>query len=234
MKTVLEYEKRFGERNAEPEEQCMGGWQIWKLHTVWDYVFFFMILAAGYFIYRAAVGWLNRRRNLHSQVPRVRKKMEECLGKEALCFSEGVLKTGSGEMSFDLICVSSDRVYTVKVFPFGLKVSGGANVPQWSFSDNRETRKEKNPVPGLRDLKTELTRLFAGAGMKNVPVEPLIVFSDNWGNTKFHLEGITTACTYAKLAEYLKKQPAKFSGRIDARAVGKVIGEASGKKGESR
>ena len=46
MKTGLEYDKRFGERNAEPEEQYMGGWQIWKLHTVWDYVFFIVTAAA--------------------------------------------------------------------------------------------------------------------------------------------------------------------------------------------
>ena len=201
----------------------MGEWQIWKLNTVWDYFFFFLIIAAGYAVYRLAVGWLNRNRNLQGQIPRVEKRMKKSLGPETVCFSRGSLKTEEGEQPFDILCVSSDRVYTVKVFPFGLKVKGGANVPQWQFSDNRETRKEPNPVPGLRDLKNTLNRIFSREGLKNVPVEPLIVFSDNWGNTKFHLEGINYASGYTKLSEYLKRQPKKIAGRIDSRAVSAAL-----------
>ncbi|MBQ7534214.1 MAG: hypothetical protein IJT43_01180 [Stomatobaculum sp.] len=197
----------------------MGDWQLWKLHTVWDYLFFFLILAAGYAVYRVAVGGLNRNRNLHGQVPRVEKKMKKVLGPETLCFREGSLKTEEGELPFDILCVSSDRVYTVKVFPFGLKVRGGANVPQWQFSDNRETRKEQNPVPGLRNLKNALNKVFTQEGLKNIPVEPLIVFSDNWGSTKFYLEGINYAVGFTRLSDYLKKQPKKIAGRIDSKAV---------------
>ena len=65
--------------------------------------------------------------------------------------------------------------------------------------------------------------LFAREGLKNVPVEPLIVFSDNWGNTKFRLEGINYASGYTKLSEYLKNQPKKIAGRIDSRAVSAAL-----------
>ena len=201
----------------------MGEWQIWKLHTVWDYFFFFFFFSAGYAVYRFAVAQLDRNRNLQGQVPRVEKRMKKSLGQEAVCYRQGSLKTEAGELPFDILCVASDRVYTVKVFPFGLKVTGGANVPQWQFADNRESRKEQNPVPGLRDLKNELNRIFAREGLKNVPVEPLIVFSDNWGNTKFRLEGINYASGYTKLSEYLKNQPKKIAGRIDSRAVSAAI-----------
>ena len=160
---------------------------------------------------------------LQGQIPRVEKRIKKSLGPEAVCYRQGSLKTEAGELPFDILCVASDRVYTVKVFPFGLKVTGGANVPQWQFADNREIRKEQNPVPGLRDLKNELNRIFAREGLKNVPVEPLIVFSDNWGNTKFRLEGINYASGYTKLSEYLKNQPKKIAGRIDSRAVSAAI-----------
>ena len=66
----------------------MGEWQIWKLHTVWDYFFFFLIIAAGYAVYRLAVGWLNRNRNLQGQIPRVEKRMKKSLGPETVCFSD--------------------------------------------------------------------------------------------------------------------------------------------------
>ncbi len=198
-------------------------WQIWKLHTVWDYVFFFMIVALGLVVYRIAVGWLNQRRNLPCAAERVEKRMKKVLGQDACTFRMKKLRTGSGELPFDLLCVAEDRVYNVKVFPFGLKVSGGANVPQWQFADNRTTVKEKNPVPAMRDLKSALGKTFASAGLKDVPVEPLIVFADNWGNTKFHVEGVNYAVSFVNLKNYLKNMPKKFSGSIDREAVRKCL-----------
>ena len=188
------------------------GFTAWKLHTVWDYIFFFLIVAIGVAAVVLAIRYLNRHRNQKDAVSRVAKRMKKLGGSGAACYCGKTVHTKKDSFKSDLICAARDKVYIVKVYYFGLEVTGGENVREWKFCYNKEEATAPNPLPALSEQQVILTRMFSAAGVRNVPIEPLIVFADNYGTTKFYLPGVKCAVSCSFLKKWRKDRPIKEDG----------------------
>jgi hypothetical protein len=129
-----------------------------------------------------------------------------------------------------LICAARDKVYVARVFHFGLEVIGGADQRTWRFRYNKEVCTEPNPLPALEEQKVVLTRLFSAAGIRNVPVETMVVFADNYGTTRFSLPGVRNAVSCGLLRKWRKDRPIGKDG-YDLRAVKAAIEASSPERG---
>ena len=211
----------------------MNGMQIWKLHTLWDYVFFFLTVGGGIAFFTAWTNVLKKGRVREKALPRAAKKLQKVLGPKACVYTDLVLSDGSEERTAELLVVTGDRVFVGRVYPFGLFVNGGANVPQWEFRDKVELRKEKNPMPELRAEKALLNRVFAKEKLKDVPVEFLIILADTYGAAKWKLDGVEHVCPVQHLPQFFKKLPKKIAGGIDAERVKEAVERCSRKEQEA-
>ncbi len=202
------------------------GFTAWKLHTVWDYVFFFAIIAVGVVAIKAAIRIMDSRRDAKHAVARTARALRRACGGGTTCYIGRTIRSKKDVRDYELIAVLPDKVLAVKVFPFGLTIYGGAGEPRWRFCFNKEERWEDNPLSALEEQKVLLNRVFMRAGVKNVPVETLIVFADNYGTAKFKIAGVRECVDYRYLRKW-RKDTAK-SGRIDMKAVKAALEAAFG------
>lgn len=183
------------------------GFTVWKLQTAGDYFYFFLIIAIGVAAFAAAIKILEKHRNHPDAVKRVAKRLQKLGGKGAACYCGKTVRSKKDVCSCDLICVARDKVYVVQVYHFGLEVIGGEDKREWKFRYNKEQQVQPNPLPGLTEQQVVLMRLFSRAGVRSVSVEPLVVFADNFGTTKFSLPNVKCAVSYSCLKKWRKDRP---------------------------
>lgn len=193
------------------------GFNAWKLHTVWDYIYFFLIIAAGVALIKLAIRIMDSRRDLPHALARTAKKLKRVGGPGSECYVGKTIRSKKDVQDYELIAVLPDQVLTVKAFPFGLQIFGGVNEPRWRFCFNKDERWADNPLGVLEEQKVVLNRIFMRANIKNVPVETLIVFADNYGTAKFKVDGVRECVALSYLKKWRKDT--KKTGKIDLRAV---------------
>lgn len=185
------------------------GFNVWKLRTGWDYLYFLALVAAGVVIFTLINRNIRRGRTPEKATARTAAKMKALGGAGAVCYTDRTVHHKQESRHCDLICVAKDRVYAVKVYHYGLDIDGSAGDRKWQLRCGKDVETTDNPQPSLNEQRAILTRLFAGSGMNNVPVETLIVFADNFGTVHLHLKGVKNAVTLRQLKEWRKANPLK-------------------------
>ena len=185
------------------------GFNAWKLRTWADYAYFLALVAVGVVIFTLVNRNIRRGRTPERAAARTAARLKALGGSGAVCYTDKTVHFRQERRHCDLICVARDRVYVVKVFHFGLQIEGSAGDRKWRLISGKDVVQEDNPQPSLNEQRAILTRLFAGAGMNNVPVETLIVFADNFGTVHSHLKGVKNAVVYRQLKEWRKGNPLK-------------------------
>lgn len=203
------------------------GFNAWKLRTAGDYFYFLLIVAIGVAAFIAAAKVLAKRRTHDVAVQRTAKKLKGLGGRGAECYRGKTVRTKKADYPCDLIYVARDKVYVVRVYHFGLEVYGGRQEPLWKFRYYKEEVTEHNPIPALEERTVAISQLFVRAGVRNVDVEPLIVFADNFGTTKFYLPGAERlAVSIGFLKKWRKDRPLGRKGGYDIEEAKKAL-EAS-------
>lgn len=200
------------------------GFNAWKLHTVWDYIYFFLVIAAGVVLIKLAIRIMDSRRNLPHALTRTAKKLKRVGGAGSECYAGKTIRSKKDVQEYELIAVLPDQVLAVKVFPFGLQIFGGVNEPRWRFCFNKDERWADNPLGSLEEQRVVLNRVFMRAGVKNVPVERLIVFADNYGTARFKIDGVRECVALSYLKKWRKDT--RKDVKIDLRAVKAALEEA--------
>lgn len=200
------------------------GFNAWKLHTVWDYFYFFLIIAVGIALIKLVIRVMDSRRNLPHALARTAKKLKRVGGPGSECYVGKTIRSKKDVQDYELIAVLPDQVLTVKVFPFGLQIFGGVNEPRWRFCFNKDERWADNPLGVLEEQRVVLNRVFMRANVKNVPVETLIVFADNYGTAKFKVDGVRECVALSYLKKWRKDT--RKNEKIDLRAVKTALEES--------
>ena len=200
------------------------GFNAWKLHTAWDYIYFFLIIAAGIALIKLVIRIMDSRRDLPHALARTAKTLKRAGGPGSECYVGKTIRSKKDVRDCELVAVLPDKVVAVKVFPFGLQIFGGVNEPRWRFCFNKDERWEDNPLGALEEQKVVLNRVFMRAGVKSVPVETLIVFADNYGTAKFKIDGVRECVALGYIKKWRKDT--KRNVKIDLGAVKAALEEA--------
>ena len=175
---------------------------------------------------------INKHRNYQDSCARVAKRLKQLGGPGAECYLDVTVHSKRDVQPCGFLHVSGNCVYAVKVFWWGLKVTGSAEDTTWTFSASKEFRRQPNPLPELEETCVALNRLFVRRGLTGVPVKPLVVLADNFGSSHSHVSGTDCIVAYQDLKKWRKAYPLDKKKDFDIAAV-KAALEASFADGDS-
>lgn len=203
-----------------------GGFTAWKLHTWQDYLNFGLVVLAGILVFVLAQRRINKHRNYQDSCARVAKRLKQLGGPGAECYLDVTVHSKRDVQPCGFLHVSGNCVYAVKVFWWGLDVTGSADAKRWAFTASKDVRYEPNPLPELEETCVALNRLFVRRGLTGVPVKPLVVLADNFGSSHIHITGADCVLAYQDLKKWRKAYPLDKKKGFDIAAV-KAALEAS-------
>lgn len=202
----------------------LDGFNIWKLQTPMDYVYFALILAGGFFLIWLAIRFLASKRTPESSALQVEKQLRRLGGKESAVYRDVTVRSQRDQCSCSMIYADWEGVCVVQVYHFGLEVSGSASSRYWTLAFNKDVRQVDNPLDDMDEQIVVLNRMLGRAGLRGIPVEKLVVFADVYGRPRLDLKGVDCAVVRQDLKLWRKSR--RNRSTIDLKGVKKAL-EAS-------
>ena len=105
--------------------------ELWKLHTVEDYIFCFSMLAIGILSFIIIAKIINAQRDQVRAVKRTNKRLRS-LGRKPFKYFENVtLHLPGGDVKLDGLMMDKSGIYLVKIYGWGIKVFGTPDGATW-------------------------------------------------------------------------------------------------------
>ena len=202
------------------------GFTAWKLQSWEDYLNFGLVVLAGILVFVLAQRRINKHRNYQDSRARVARRLKKLGGPGAECYLDVTVCSKRDVQPCEFLHVSGNCVYAVKVFWWGLDVTGDALDKTWTFSASKEYKRLPNPLPELDEICVVLNRLFVRSGLTGIDVQPLVVVADNFGSSHIHITGTDCVVPYQDLKKWRKADPIGKDSDFDIQAV-KAALEAS-------
>lgn len=197
--------------------------ELWKLHTKEDYIFFFGMLAFAVIAMVLAIRIYNAQRNQEKAKERVCRRLSRLAKKPHNLFREVTLKLPEGEQKFDAVLMDKSGIYLVKVFGRGLKVFGIPDGDTWRIEDKEHKEEVPNPLIDLRKGVAGIQQILEEKGIKRLKVQPLVVFADNFSTPELYLGYGSNSTTYQELKTWYQKQSAVKDVQYDFERVSSII-----------
>lgn len=201
----------------------LNGFNLWKLNTAWDYVFFLAIIALGALALWFAVKLLAKGRTPERAAARVERRLLRLGGSGSKVYRDVTVRGKKEAVRCGMLWAARDQLYVVRVYHFGLEITGGAGSREWTLAFNKDVRRTPNPLPELREQAVTLNRVLQQAGVRGAYVEPLVVFADNYGRARPSLSGVECAVVYQDLKKWRKRNPLPKEAPFDLAAAEKAL-----------
>lgn len=161
--------------------------QLWKLHTLSDYVNILLIFAP-FFLFAALFTHYQRKgRTDAAAQKRVCKKLKGWSNGRLTIMHDLCGVVDSGEQGQRAIIVCSSGVYLLHCYGWGTTVSGKSTDQIWKLIHGEERRLIPNPLSALAPDVQQLVSRLSAHGL-SIPVMPLVVFADNFSSPTLKLD----------------------------------------------
>lgn len=197
--------------------------ELWKLKTTQDYLFFFSIILIGIIVLMLASRYMKAQRNQEKGKQRVWKRLERLAKKPHLLLKDAVLKLPEGDQTFDAVLLDKSGIYLVKVFGWGIKVFGTPEGETWRLEDNVRKEEIENPLLALKKGAAGIQSVLESKGIKRVKIQPMVVFADNFQTPELYLGYGSNSTTYQELKAWYQKQSGVKEAQYDFERVSSII-----------
>ena len=197
--------------------------ELWKLHTKEDYIFFFGMMACAIIAMWIAIRVYNSQRNEEKAKERVFRRLGRLAKQPHNLFKEVTLKLPEGEQKFDGVLMDKSGIYLVKVFGRGLKVFGTPDGDTWRIEDKEHKQEVPNPLIELRKGAAGIQQIMEENGIKRLKVQPLVVFADNFSTPELYLGYGSNSTTYQELKAWYMKQAGVKDAQYDFERVSSIM-----------
>lgn len=178
-----------------------GNFQLWKLHTLSDYLWFASFLAAGFLFFWNWNRRIKNGRNDAAAKKRVMKKLARLGGRRCRVLDAAGLGLPAGA---DALFFTRSGVFVVRCVGWGTRVYGSVKGDSWRVRDNNEERFIPNPLRELKAPTDAAARRLAAAGLAEIPVLPLTVFADPFQNPALYLEYGACSVSFGDLKSWFR------------------------------
>lgn len=188
-----------------------GDFEVWKLHSVSQYLFFIIYVAiiAGVIYY--AVRKINSGRNDESAAKKVAKKLKV---KDGKVYNNITLNLGGEQVHYDHLIVDAAGLVAIKTIGRGLKIYGEPDSDTWKVTDNKDPDKRiPNPIKELQGSFEKLRKYLTSNGAYRVNVDPLTIFADPFAPAELYLGRDSHCINFEGLKIWLKNRALKASGK---------------------
>lgn len=203
--------------------------ELWKLHTKDDYLFFFGMLFACVLVLWLVGRYYKNQRNEQKGKERVWRRLGRLAKKPHVLLRDVTLKLPEGEQTFDAVLMDKSGIYLVKVFGWGLKVFGTPEGETWRLEESdrvtvgREQREVPNPLIDLRKGVAGIQTILEEKGIKRIKIMPLVVFADIYSTPELYLGYGSNSTTYQELKAWYQKQAGVKDAQYDFERVSSII-----------
>ena len=182
--------------------------EVWKLHSIMDYAYFFLVAAGGALVFYL---WTRRLKGLRDDVQaarRVGKKLARW-GKvyRNVCFFRGE----EGELQTDFVLVDQSGVVLVKAIGWGIRLKEEDQASRWRLSDLKNFRVIDNPIYQLQPAVRYLEDMLDRRGV-DLRVNTLIVLADPYDRPVIP-ERLSNVVGYQDLDGWLKRRKNAAGGK---------------------
>ena len=199
--------------------------ELWKLHTVQDYLYFFAYLVVGITIFVAATHYLNHKRNHEKAVIKVNRKLKRLAKKPQLLFQNVTLRLPEGEQKFDGVLADKSGIFLIRTYGWGLKIYGTPDGETWRREDRDRKEEIPNPLIELKKGASGLQTVLAEQGISRIRIMPMVVFADNYQTPELYLGYGSFSTTYQELKGWYRKQAGVKEVQDDFEKVSSILKE---------
>ncbi len=197
--------------------------ELWKLHTVQDYLYFFAYLVVGITIFVAATHYLNHQRNHEKAVIKVNRKLKRLAKKPQLLFQNVTLRLPEGEQKFDGVLADKSGIFLIRTYGWGLKIYGTPDGETWRREDRDRKEEIPNPLIELKKGASGLQTVLAEQGISRIRIMPMVVFADNYQTPELYLGYGSFSTTYQELKGWYRKQAGVKEVQYDFEKVSSIL-----------
>lgn len=203
--------------------------ELWKLQTKEDYLFFFGMLIIGVVALILINRYYKNQRNEQKGKERVWKRLGRLAKKPNVLLKDVTLKLPEGEQTFDAVLLDKSGIYVVKVFGWGLKVFGIPDGETWRLEESdrvtagREQKEIPNPLIELRKGISGIQAILEEKGIKRIKIQPLVVFADIYSTPELYLGYGSNSTTYQELKTWYQKQSGVKEAQYDFERVSSIF-----------
>ncbi len=203
--------------------------ELWKLQTKDDYLFFFGMLFVGVLALWLVNRYFKNQRNEQKGKERVWKRLGRLAKKPHVLLKDVTLKLPEGDQTFDAVLLDKSGIYIVKVFGWGLKVFGTPDGETWRIEDSDRVKADMrrdevpNPLIDLRKGVSGIQKILEEKGIKRIKIQPLVVFADIYSTPELYLGYGSNSTTYQELKAWYQKQSSVKEAQYDYERVSSII-----------
>ena len=197
--------------------------ELWKLQTKDDYLFFFGMIIFGIIVLWSVSAYFKSQRNQEKAKERVWRRLKNLAGKPQKLHTGISLRLPGGDIALDGVMMDKSGIYLIKVFGWGLKVFGTPDGDTWKLQDDKRTEVIENPLHDLRKATTELQELLKEKGIKRVKIQPVVIFADNYRTPELYLGYGSNSTTYQELKTWYQKQAGVKEAQYDFERVAAIM-----------
>ena len=197
--------------------------ELWKLQTKDDYLFFFGMIIVGVVALMLISHFYKSQRNQEKAKVRVWKRLGRLAKKPYNLFRDVTLKLPDGNQTFDAVLMDKSGIYLVKIFGWGLKVFGTPEGETWRLEDRVRKEEVGNPLIELRKGVAGLQKTLAEKGIKRIKIQPVVIFADNYSTPELYLGYGSNSTTYQEMKTRYQKQAGVKDAQYDFERVSSII-----------
>jgi len=202
-----------------------GDFQLWKLHSLRDYLYFFLFVFAGVVVFVLVVRYMNGQRNHETAVKRVTKRLNRLAKKPSRVYSNVCLRLEDGKQEFDGMLLDRSGIYLLRTYGWGTKIYGKPDGEIWRREDPKRKEEFPNPLIELKKGAEGIKKVLEAKGVTGVKVMPLVVFADNYQVPELYIGYGSFSTTYQELKQWYKKQASVKDAQYDFARVSSIIEE---------
>ena len=197
--------------------------EMWKLHTVWDYLSFFAYILIGIFLLTLLSRYMTRQRNQEAAVKRTMQRLKRLAGPKAKLFRDVTLKLPEGEQKLDGLLADKSGIYLIRVYGWGTKIFGSLESENWRREDNKRKEEFPNPLLELKKGVAGIQAVLEAQGVKGVKIMPMIVFADNFQTPELYIGYGSCSTTFQEMKSWYKKQAGVKKEQYDMARVSSIL-----------
>ena len=206
-----------------------GEFEVWKLHSIQEYFFFFLMVGSFAFITWFIIRRINSARNDKSAARRVGKKLKVKSGAGKI-YTDVTFDFGGQKVSYSLLLVDAAGIVAVKSVGRGLKIYGTNDDSHWKVVDNKlQAVRIPNPIKELETGFDPLRKYLSKSGVYRVNIEALTVFADPFDTPELYLGRDSGCIVFPELKKWVENRmlrAANINDKIDHTAVTAALDKA--------
>ena len=176
--------------------------QMWKLHSLEDYMFVILIFAAGLIAITLYTRHLNSKRNDAYAQKLVHRKLKPLI-RDGRIYSDVSFQIpddgpAAKYIMADHLIIDKKGILLIKTFGFGLWIKGSTEAPQWQLCDHKKQVNVSNPLLQFKYAAVHIKEILKTVGLDGIPITTLVILADvferpdlpSWSNDVIRIQDL--------------------------------------------